>query len=76
MRIGAFYISVDSRSLSAQTSFESPFLKRARSFRGVLCIAHRHFAARLLLTKKFSSSTALRLRAKRALRSSGAVELR
>ena len=30
----AFYISVDSRPSSAQTSFESPFLKRARSFRG------------------------------------------
>ena len=32
-QIGAFYISVDSRPCSAQTSFESPFLKRVRSFR-------------------------------------------
>src|SRR6202158_5961333 len=30
---GLFHIFVDSRFLSAQTSFESPFLKRARSFR-------------------------------------------
>src|SRR6266849_3986140 len=30
---GLFYIYVDSRPSSAQTSFESPFLKRARSFR-------------------------------------------
>ncbi len=32
-QIGAFYISVDSHPCSAQTSFESPFLKRVRSFR-------------------------------------------
>src|SRR5260370_28086671 len=31
--IAAFHIELDSRSLSAQTSSESPFLKRARPFR-------------------------------------------
>jgi hypothetical protein len=71
-----FYISVDSRPCSAQTSFESPFLKRARSFRGVLCIAHHFVAAWLLPTKKFSLSTAARLRAKPALPSCEVTESR
>ena len=35
MRIVAFYISVDSRSLSGQTSFESPFLKKGALVSGV-----------------------------------------
>lgn len=38
--IRAFYVSVDSRSLPAQTLFESPFLKGHARFGSVICIAH------------------------------------
>src|ERR1700722_1806281 len=48
---------------------------RAR-FGGVLCIAHHFVAARLLPTKKFSSSTATKLRARRALPSCELAESR
>ena len=76
LAMGLIHIFVDSRSLSAQTSFESPFLKGRARFGAVLCIAHHFVTARFLPTKECSSSTALRLRARRALRSCGVMELR
>jgi hypothetical protein len=64
-RLTTDHISVDSRPFSAQTLLESPSLKGVRSSRGILCIAHRHcVATRFLVARKFSSSTAARLRAR------------
>src|SRR5712692_29993 len=72
-----FYFALDSRPFSAQTLAESPSQRGRARFGSVVCTAHRHcVAARLLPTRKFSSSTAAKQLARCAPPSCELTQLR